>query len=371
MSVANRSNARDKKSALFTLFVLCLLLTACRSKTPKEEIGKAEKIGVLMNTLHKKGKFNGTVLVSEGGKIIYEHAFGLADQETKELLKPGSSFYLASVAKQFTAMAIMMLQEKNELSYGDKLIKYFPEFPSYAKDISIKHLMTHTSGLPDHYRLGSYKVGLKNADVLEILLKQDTLDFAPGDKFSYSNSGYVLLAMIAEKVTGAPFPAFLKASILEPLGMHHTLIVEGPVATLNNRAIGYNKVGEADDYELLTTGAGGMYGTVEDLFLWDQALNTEKLVSRQTLEEAYEPTVLNDGSISYYGFGWFLDVDNHTVAHSGGLSGFRTFIKRDLKNGNSYMFLTNFGDAASLPAIETEIDGILAGSADTEPTPHP
>jgi CubicO group peptidase (beta-lactamase class C family) len=305
--------------------------------------------------------FNGTILVSEKGSVIYRNSFGYANPVTKEPLNNKSVFYLASLSKQFTAMAIMMLREKNKLSYNDKLSKYFPEFPAYANEVTIRHLLTHTSGIPDHYRLGIIKTDLKNSDVLAALIKQNKLDFKPGEKFSYSNGGYVLLALIVEKVSGVSLSTYLQNNIFKPLKMSGTLVYDESKPAIMNRVVGSNMFDDIDDYQLLTTGAGGMFSTIDDMSIWDRALYTEKLVSQKTLGEAYALTVLNDGTLSNYGFGWVINElgPNKLVAHSGSMAGFRTQISRDLTNRTAYIILTNKGNTVPMNEIARGIEGIL------------
>lgn len=349
-----------KKNLIILVLIFFALNIVCSQSTTKTSNGAhAEKIDKLIQSLHENGKFNGSILVSENGKVIYKNALGFEKKSKGDKLKIESAFYLASVSKQFTAMAIMMLKENNDLNYNDKLSKYFPEFPSYADEISIKHLMTHTSGIKDYFKLGLYKPNLNNKDVLDILIKQKELDFNPGDKYNYSNSGYLLLAMIVEKVSNQPFHKYMYDSIFKPLGMNSTLVYDESKPKIDNRAIGHNKRGKLDDYEILTVGDGGIFSNVEDLYIWEKSLYTEKLVSNQTMEEAFKPTVLNNGKLSNYGYGWALNIEKNTAQHGGGLSGFRTFIHRGLKSNNSYIFLTNFGDAVSIGKIKKEIDKIL------------
>jgi CubicO group peptidase (beta-lactamase class C family) len=316
-----------------------------------------QKLDSIINSCYQNGEFNGTILVSRNKKVVYRKALGYANFDTKEKLIPESVFYLASVSKQFTAMAIMILSERNKLTYNDKLSKFFPEFPSYANNVTIKHLLTHTSGIPDHFRLNSYKPDLTNQDVLAILIKQKFLDYKPGDRFEYSNSGYILLAMITEKVSGIPFHEFMKANVFDPLGMTNTLVYDESKPLINNRAIGYSMDGTLYDYNILTTGAGGIFSTIDDLYLWDQALYTGTLVSWGTIYEAFTPFILNNGEISNYSFGWFIYEDERrkTVSHSGSFSGFRTHICRDLANKNAYMLLTNNGDAFEMNKVVNAI----------------
>lgn len=351
-----------KKLFAFLFFLIPLACLVMSQSKAGDEITKNEKIEILMKHCSNNGMFSGAVLVSENGKIIYKNAFGLANRETKEMIITQSPFYLCSVSKQFTAMAIMILKEENKLSYDDALSKYFKEFPAYANNITIRHLLTHTSGISDHFRLGAYKADLKNSDVLELLIKQDTLNFNPGDKYSYSNGGYVLLAMIAEKASGKPLHIFMKNNIFDKIGMKNTLVFDHSKPIIKNRAIGYNALGKIDDYEILTTGAGGIFSNVDDLFLWDQSLYTDKLVSFKTIDEAFTPAILNDGQSTNYGFGWGINEKANSVQHSGSLSGYRTFIKRDLDKNNAYIFLTNNGNSFEGSKIRNAIDNILENS---------
>ncbi len=312
------------------------------------------EIGKLMDKLHQNGQFNGTVLVADNGKVLYKGAHGYGDFETKRKLVIESPCYLASVSKQFTTMAIMILNEKGKLNYDDPLTKYFPEFPDYAKNVTIRQMMEHTSGVANHYDLGIYKPGLTNEDVLQALIKQENLNFTPGEKYSYSNGAYVLLSMIVEKISGQPFSTFMKKNIFAPLEMENTCVFDKNTPAMKNRAIGYTPAWTKEDYEIYTTGAGGMYSTVEDLFKWDQALYTDKLISKKTLEEAFTSAKLNDGSETGYGFGWGIGENEDggkIVRHSGGLNGFRTFIERDLQHKRTIILLTNNGS--------TYLNGVL------------
>lgn len=304
---------------------------------------KIKKIDQFIHQCYQKDMFNGTILVAEKGKILYKNALGLANFATKEKMKIQSVFYLASVSKQFTTMAIMMLAEKGMLSYEDRLSKFFPDFPSWANRVTIRHLMNHTSGVPDHFRLGISKPDLTNADVVKALGKQESLQFDPGEKYQYSNGGYVLLAQIVEKVAKTPFHLFLKKNIFSPLGMTHSLVYDESKPAIQHRAIGCSAFGEKSDYNILTMGPGGIFSNIEDLFKWDQALYGEKLIKQKTLAEAFTPGTLNNGKKTTYGFGWGISERDgeKIVAHSGGLAAFRTFIGRRLHSKDTIILLTN------------------------------
>jgi len=304
----------NSKYHLFITAILIFLFftksTLSQSKSTSVNTAEVSKIDKLMQYSYENGMFNGVILVTNSGEPIYKKAFGYADKINNRKLNDSSIFYLASVSKQFTAMAIMILKEQGKLSFEDKLTMYFPEFSGFANDVTIKQLMTHTSGMPDQYRLGIYKAGLTNEMVKEALLKHGKLNFKPGYKYSYSNGGYVLLSLIVEKVSGISFHEFMELNIFNPLGMANTLVYDESAPNIENRAVGYDHEGELNDYNIFTTGAGGMYSNVHDLYLWDQALYTEILVSKTSLEEAFTSTYLNNGTLSNYGYGWIVSDNN-------------------------------------------------------------
>ena len=320
---------------------------------------KASELDKLMKQANASGVFNGSILVAENGKVIYRKAFGYANKETKQLLKPEFCFDLASVSKQFTAMGIMMLKERNSLSYDEKITKYFPEFPAYGKDITIRNLLNNTSGMP-LYQPFANKDNLTNSEILKIIEERDALDANIGERYVYNNAGYVMLGLIIEKVSNMSLAEFLKENIFKPLKMKNTLVGDAPKIDLKNRALGYSVIGELDDYTVSHTGSTSMFSNVDDLFLWDQALYTEKLVSKKTIEEAFTPVVLNNGSLSNYGFGWFLTPGKKSVNHSGSDFGYRSFIMRHLDNKNTYIWLTNAGNAINKDVMNVAIENILA-----------
>jgi len=351
---------RRNHYSFFLISFSLLVLWGCNTVEEDQPVfeSHAEAIDHFISSVHERGVFNGTILVVEDGEVIYEGAYGYADFETQRILNVETDFYLASVSNQFTAMAIMMLKEMDSLSYDDPLTKYFSDFPEYAKGVTIRHIMTHTSGIPDHFNLGSYKPGLTNNDVLEILYRVEELEFEPGDAYSYSNSGYVLLSIIAERASGQPYHQFMKERIFDPLGMDRTLIYDESEPQIENRAVGYNLFDEKYDYDLLTTGSGGMFSNVHDLFLWEQALYTDKLITQETLKEAFTPYKLNNDSVSNYGYGWAIQGDS-IVTHSGGLAGYRTFFRRNMSRKNAIIFLTNNGGALSFGSVIQGINNIL------------
>ncbi len=352
----------------FAVIPLAILVLGHATPSSSGAQDKASIIDTFIRTLAERGQFNGSVLVAERGRSIYKGAFGMADVRHGRAFSPATPCYLASLTKQFTAMAIMKLVESRKLSYDTPLSDFFAEFPAYARAITIRHLLTHTSGIPDYVGLGVEHPGVTDQEVLGALVRQDSLRFAPGDRFEYSNSNYVLLALIVERASGQPYARFLEKSIFGPLGMQHTFVDDSLRPALEERAKGYNRFGDDADYDLLTYGEGGIYSTVEDLFLWDQALYTEKLVSAATLAEAFAGAKLHDGRTSGYGFGWAIGTYNAqpTTSHAGRYGGFNTYIKRFLNDRNVIIFLTNRG-FRNMSAIGNALTNILYGKPYTLP----
>ncbi len=314
------------------------------------------QIDELMTSKHQSGQFNGTVLVAVEGKVMYRKAFGIAEQG--RALETDTPFYLGSLAKAFTGMAIMMLAEEGKLSYDSKLNSYLPELPDYTREITIRNLLNHTSGLPDYYDMGKYVDDMTNQMVLKVVLDQQGLEFEPGERYAYSNTAYVLLSLVIERLSGQTFRQFLIEKIFKPLGMAHSEVLDGTQPKLESRATGHTEQGEVDDYQAFTTGAGGIFSQVDNLYLWDQALYSQRLVKKKTLAQAFIPAKLNDGTLSYYGFGWRLNQENpEVIEHSGSLVGFRTYLYRDRRNKNTVILLSNFTNDVS--AIKQEIVKII------------
>jgi CubicO group peptidase (beta-lactamase class C family) len=293
-----------------------------------------------------------SVLVIEKGKPVYNKGFGMADIENKVQVTPATNFRLASFTKQFTAMCIMMLEEQGKLSLNDPLSKYFPSFPSWAQAITIQHLLTHTSGITDYEPLVPDRVPLpvSDEDVVHLLGQSMSVDFKPGEKFAYSNSAYVLLGVIVEQVSGKSFKRFLTRHIFKPLKMNGST-VNGLDARINNRAYGYtvqkDSIQKTDQSATsYTLGDGGIYSSINDLFKWDQALYTTKLVKTATLERIFTSHVNVPSSTrpaTGYGYGWFIreQQGEKWVYHSGGSRGFTTWIERNPVKQFSIIILAN------------------------------
>lgn len=296
-------------------------------------------------------------MIIRDGRVEYRRSFGFADLAARTSITPDTQFLLASVTKQFTAMAIMILAERHKLQYDDTLAKFCPEFPAYARAITIRNLLNHTSGLPEYDDLlgvTNYETYFRSsksppaeheftsAEILRLLSRQEKLRFAPGEKFEYSSSGYVLLGQIIERVSGERYADFMKENIFDPLEMRDTLVVDERKQRVPRLALGYAKRdGKWQDItyspENSVYGEDGIYSTLNDLYKWDQALYSERLVSRSTREMAFTPARTSDGQEirteilprpNSYGFGWFISSirGERTIEHSGGWSGYGTYI---------------------------------------------
>ena len=342
------------------LLFISILIIGCKPKQQETPVAKTftEKMDSLFATVPD---FSGVALVAEKGKPIYHKAFGYLSFETKTPMDTTSLFELASVSKQFTAMVIMMLKEEGKLNYDDLLEKYLPGLP--YKNITIRHLLTHTSGLPDYQKImdehwDKSKVA-GNADILEYLKKyHPEKQFEPGEKYEYSNTGYVLLGSIAEKASGKDFVEFCRERIFKPVGMKSTDIRSlQEKAAIENFALGHIYVQEKQRYVRADSfpasnytiwlgnrkGPGRISSTASDLLKWDRALYTENLIKKANLEEAFSPQKLNNDSLSNYGFGWEIETSKlgKVVRHSGDNPGYKTHIIRYIDVDKTLILLCN------------------------------
>lgn len=368
-----------KKGPLVTLLMLIAFFTNGQSRS--------EQLQQLFDTLYLRHQFNGCVLVADAGKPIFQSAYGYADLDKQILLNQDTRFEVASLSKQFTAMAIMQLQEQRKLKYNDTIRQYFPDLPYYG--VTIRDLLHHTSGIGDFLGWTADQIDTSkihtNEDIIKLLPKNVAVaSFSPGTAFSYSNSNYVLLAAIVTKVSGMPFQKYMEENIFQKIGMVNTVVYSRRTAKrpLNNYAFDY--AWDAGDNRFATyesmmanrhvkymDGVNGAYGissTVKDLLKWDQVLYTEQLVSSATMAEAFTPQQLKDGSYAGfsesmpYGFGWILTTDtseNTFVWHGGALGGYSSLIARYTKRRLTVVVLQNIRECASPNALMVPISQIL------------
>jgi CubicO group peptidase (beta-lactamase class C family) len=316
-------------------------------------------------------------LVKKDDRIVFEKGYGVRDLRTKTAIDAQTNFRLASFTKQFTAMAIMLLAHDGKLRYDQTLTEIFPEFPAYGKTITVRNLLNHTGGLPDYEDLmdaaekskgpiWSAEKQIQDAEVLQLLKKESHGKFAPGTKWEYSNSGYVVLGLIVAKVSGKSFGESLHDRIFAPLKMDHTLVFEKGKNEVTNRAYGHvkkeNSFVETDQSSTSATqGDGGIYSNLEDLSKWDDALRDHTLISEKEFLPAISPAKLPPGTeaklaedvpdslrgkASGYGFGWFLNLqDSHPLMwHYGDTMGFKTAIFRYTRDNVTVIVLCNHTD---------------------------
>ena len=291
-----------------------------------------------------------SVVVIHEGRVVLSRAYGLADLQERTPATPETHYRLASLTKQFTATAILLLVEEGKLRYDDRVVDVLPGFPAYLGEVRVRHLLQHTSGIWDYEAFvpATQSVQVKDRDVLELLSRADRTYFPPGTAVRYSNSGYAVLALIVERVGGMPFARFLKERIFSPLGMHTTVAHEEGVSTVSRRAYGY--VAEGTGFRprdqsptSAVLGDGGIYTSVAELVAWNTALDTHALVSADTQRLAWTPVTLPDGSSTRYGFGWFVDEDQGRVrlSHHGETSGFTNAIVKYPAQRLTVIVLTN------------------------------
>lgn len=318
------------------------------------------------------------VLVIKDGRAAFKQGYGLADLGTKTPITSSTNFRLASVTKQFTAMAIMLLAHDGKLSYDDTVARFFPEFPAYGRSITIRQLLTHTSGLPDYEDIYERKFPsvsdgaipqITDDGVLKLLERQTKGMFAPGTQWHYSNSGYAVLARMVETVSGISFPEFLKRRIFDPSRMQNTVAFVKGRNEVPHRAFGYRQQqGHWVDADQSATSAvlgdGGIYSSIEDLQNWDAALTNHVLLSAAEMKVALTEVAVpggarrNNGTPVQYGFGWFLDPYHGRARtyHDGETSGFRTTIQRFVNERLTIIILSNRTD--------TEVDALALKTAD-------
>jgi len=312
------------------------------------------KLDDLFQEFSQPGSPGASVVIIHDGKIALAKGYGLANLEEKVPCGTNTNFRLASVTKQFTAMSVLILADRKQLSLDEPLTDFFPEFPAYGRQITVRHLLTHTSGLLDYEDLipEGTELPVLDRDVLRLLMQQDKTYFPPGAKYRYSNSGYSLLALIVEARSGNTFARFLQENIFGPLKMKHTLAYEKGLSVVPNRAYGYSADGSSfkrTDQSLTSSvlGDGGIYSSVADLYQWDQALYTDKLISRKLLKLAFTSATAAERPDTGYGFGWFIGQYRglREIWHSGNTIGFTTRIARFPDKHFTVIILANRNEA--------------------------
>src|SRR2546427_7668602 len=332
---------------------------------------KATKIDQLISLFNQYGQFNGAALVADNGKVIYKKGFGLANMEWNIPNTPETKFRLGSITKQFTATLILQLVEQGKIKLDGKLIDYLPNYrQDTGAKVTIHNLLSHTSGIPSYTSLPGFFANVsRNPFAVDDFIKKyasGDLEFEPGTKFVYSNSGYFLLGAIIEKVTGKAYEQVLNENIFDPLGMKDSGYDHWETI-LSKRAIGYTQTPRG--YETapyldmsIPYAAGSLYSTVEDLYLWDQALYVEKILSPKSKELMFKPNLNN------YGYGFVIikatlapptKLDVPVIQHNGGINGFSTVIVRMVGEKRLIVLLDNTERGQYLDKITLGLMSIL------------
>jgi CubicO group peptidase (beta-lactamase class C family) len=332
----------------------------------------SEKIDTLLTAYEKVGNFNGSVLVARKGTIIFEKGYGYKDKKALLPNNPNTIFQIGSITKQFTSAIILQLKEKQKLSVQDKLSKYIPDYPN-GDQITIQHLLTHTSGV---YNYTNDREFMKNRsakpiarDSLLALFRNKPLDFKPGEKYNYSNSGYILLGYIIEKITGQSYFQVVRDNIFRPLHMDHSGFDFTHLSS-SDKATGYDPPNPQQPAEIVDSSAsfaaGAIYTTVGDLYKWDRALYSSSILSHPSEEEAFTP------HLARYGYGWVIDslYGKKVVEHGGGITGFVSFIMRVPEDETCIIVLDNAPSQAQPGMIANGIYALLNNKEYVIPKAH-
>lgn len=295
--------------------------------------GAMSEIDAWLSQMSQDGDFTGSVLVAQNGEVLLSKGYGLADRQQGTPNLPQTRFRLGSVTKQFTAMAILILQQQGKLDVQDRICQYIDACPQEWQAITIHHLLTHTSGIHNFTNMLSYRWLMAKPTTPEQTMdvfNDLPLDFQPGERYKYSNSGYVVLGSIIERASGQTYEEFLQQEIFTPLKMNNT----GYEHPDSGVAVGYSRTSAEKPAQFIDMSvpfaAGALYSTVEDMLLWDQALYTEQLLPRSMLELMFTKHTSMGEENASYGYGWMImeDGERTIVQHGGGINGFRSLIVR-------------------------------------------
>jgi CubicO group peptidase (beta-lactamase class C family) len=351
------------------VFIL-LVISAAHAQSP-------DPVDAYIHTVMQERKIPGlALLVIRDGQIVKAQGYGLSNVELQVPVKPETVFQSGSMGKQFTATAIMMLVEEGKISLDDPLTKFFPEAPPAWKNVTVRHLLSHTGGFTDYPEKFDFRRDYTEDELIKVV-QSVALAFPPGSKWSYSNLGYLTLGVLIHRVMGQFYGDFLHDRIFQPLGMNTRIINEADI--IPNRADGYRLVkGELKNQEwvsptLNTTADGSLYFNILDLAKWDAALSTEKLLKRSSFDQMWTPVKLNNGkpNADHYGFAWFInDVHGHRVIeHAGAWQGFTTNISRYVDDKMTVVVLTNL-EHADPPDITHHVAGLYISALTPDPKPE-
>jgi len=336
--------------------LLITTLVACADGSAPVADDKLVQVEALFEHFDEGKQPGAAVLVIKDDQVVFEQGFGYADLENDVRISADSSFRLASISKQFTTTAIAVLAEEGKLSFDDLLAEHIPELDNWP-GVTVRHLMEHTSGIPDYYEKDYYAdydhdgPMAKMSDLVEIVSLDPDPDFSPGEKYVYNNAAYEVLAIVVERISGLPFSIFLRERVFAPAGMSTATAFNSSRPDIPNRVLGYRKTDtgyELNDFDAFNDmlGAGSVYATLKDFIAWDKSLYANSVVTGETLAEIYEGAQLNNGESTHYGLGWDVGAfhGHRKIGHGGSWVGFRTNIARYPEENLTIVVLTNRAD---------------------------
>lgn len=350
-------------------YILCLLLTACGSEQAKpHRFIETPVMASLQETLDTFLETNipadgpGTaVLLLKDGELVYKQTRGMADNSINHPINSDTGFRLASISKTFTALAVMQLVEQGLLRVDDSVLDFLPELPDTWKNITLHHLLAHQSGIPDFtndLKITSWPDGVTNQDILDYFSVHDILEFDTGSQVQYSNTGYVLLAEIIQRISGMRFADYMAAHIFQPLDLDNTYVLDEYASSPANTALNYASSAKLYDREFYVTGSSSVVSSLNDMQLFMAALLEHRIVSEQSLQLmlVHHSVALFDGAD--YGYGLLLDpTGNDAFSHTGSNDGFKTRMLINNDSGFRFVIFTNGGDKT---AVHNDIGELIA-----------
>lgn len=348
-----------KNFLIFCAILGCSLSCAQLQVAAKPDVTYSVKLDSSLSVLFAADEPGCAVLVLRDSTIVFQRNYGMANLALDMKVTQQTRFYVASLAKSFTAAAIMLLREDSRLQLADSPRKFIPELPTWADGITLRQILSHISGLPDHYDLlGEESPVLNNDSVLALMIAQDSLLFKPGADWNYSNSGFDLLAIIVERISGQNFESFVTNRIFEPLDMTGARYYTTNNQEITPRAIGYvagEESWEISDYSSIDVGAGGVYATIDDLRKWDKATYSDALLPPSVWDELFTVQLRTNGKRTPYGLGWMVECfdspkntgplkDRCYVMQIGSLVGFRSFMQQFRDERFTVIALSNRGN---------------------------
>lgn len=366
-------------SGLLILGILAAIFLMASGRRAQASSSEARDIDDLLTGVFKRNEPGGAVIVTRKGETLFRKGYGLADMELKVPIQPDMVFRLGSVTKQFTAVAILMLQEQGKLSVTDPITRFLPDYPIAGQTITIEHLLTHTSGIKSYTSmpewLSKWRTDMSLGSLID-MFKNQPMDFKPDERWLYDNSGYILLGAIIEKASGQSYEDFIEKNIFQPLGMKDSYY-DKTEQIIPKRVKGYQRAADGfrnAPYLSMTQpyAAGSLASTVDDLALWDAAVWSNKLIKKESLAKAHTPHRLADGRSTTYGYGWSLaSYEGHrTVEHGGGIHGFASYVLSMPDDGIYVAILTNgsAGPKLSPQRLAIQMAAIAVDKPVQEPT---